>query len=68
VKLNLSKCLWALAKDIQRLKVVSHNPSSARLLGGSSQHALTILNSPSSEQKYMDNFKRQNLFFSIPFA
>jgi len=52
VKLNLSKCLWALAKDIQRLKVVNHNPSNARLLGGSSQHALTIPNSPSYEQKY----------------
>jgi hypothetical protein len=52
VKLNLSKRLWALARDIQRLKAVNHNPSSARLLGASSQHALTILNSPNYEQKY----------------
>jgi hypothetical protein len=43
---TLSKHLWALTRDIQRLKVVNHNPSNARLLGGSSQHALTILNSP----------------------
>ncbi len=49
MKLNLSKHLWTLAKDIQRLKVVNRNPSSARLLGGSSQHALTIINLPSYE-------------------
>jgi len=43
VKLNLSKRLWALARDIQRLKVVNHNTSNAGLLSGSSQHALILI-------------------------
>jgi hypothetical protein len=43
MKLNLSKRLWALSRDIQRLKVDNHNTSSARLLSGCSQHALILI-------------------------
>jgi len=39
VKLNPSKCLWTLTTDIQRLKVVNNNPSNAKLLIRSWQHA-----------------------------